>query len=101
MNIPRFLDVFPYRKYRVTGKSMEPTVKDGATVIVTRFFRPKCNDVIALQHPTKHHVLIKRIQEVSNGRFRVLGDNNTESTDSRHFGLVKRNAILGKVVAVF
>ena len=78
---------------------MLPNYKDREKVIVNRwgyiFQKPKINDVIIIY---KKKTMIKRIKEVKNNRFFVVGDNLSQSTDSRDFGLVEKKDILGKVV---
>ena len=78
---------------------MLPNYKDRDKVIVNRwvyiFQKPKINDVIIIY---KKKTMIKRIKEVKNNRFFVVGDNLSQSTDSRDFGLVEKKYILGKVV---
>ena len=78
---------------------MLPNYKDRDKVIVNRwvyiFQKPKINDVIIIY---KKKTMIKRIKEVKNNRFFVVGDNLSQSTDSRDFGLVEKKDILGKVV---
>lgn len=39
--------------------------------------------------------------EVLDGHYYVLGDNRTRACDSRHFGVVPRERLVGKVVATF
>ena len=58
--------------------------------------KPKIGDVIVLQHPTKHPLLIKRIRKIENNTYWVEGDNKIRSMDSRAFGFVSRKQIIGK-----
>lgn len=41
-----------------------------------------------------------KIYEVDENSFFVLGDNRFYSTDSRHFGFVKREEIVGKIIPI-
>jgi nickel-type superoxide dismutase maturation protease len=89
-------------RFRVEDTSMEPTLKPGDYVIVNRlaylFGKPSKNDVIVLKHPQqKEKFLVKRIAEIRDSEYFVLGDNTEFSKDSRHFGPIKRNMIVGKV----
>jgi type IV secretory pathway protease TraF len=43
---------------------------------------------------------VKRITKIDNKMFFISGDNLNESTDSRHFGMIKRRDILGKVIYI-
>ena len=86
--------------FRVEGNSMTPTLNDGEVVLVKHTRRVKVGDVVLAQHPYKQSVkVLKRIGEVNDqGRYILAGDNPEESTDSRSFGSLKRQDILGKVV---
>jgi signal peptidase I len=42
-----------------------------------------------------------RVYTLKDGEYMVLGDNRSQSTDSRFFGVVKKNRLQGKVVARF
>ncbi len=81
---------------RVVGKSMWPVLDPGQIVIVARKWRYYEEDVVVLLHGGREK--IKRVRVLERGRFDVRGDNPSESTDSRHFGLIEREAIVGKVI---
>ncbi len=89
------------RKYEVIGHSMEPTLKNGEEIIVNRLsyilFSPKINDVVAIADEMMK-IYIKRIKEISDGKYYVLGDNPQDSKDSRSFGWIEKKDIIGKVV---
>lgn len=53
-------------------------------------------DVVVIMHNGLEK--IKRIRAIQNGRYDVRGDNASKSTDSRHFGLLEKRDIAGKVV---
>lgn len=92
---------FPVKKYRVIGKSMEPTFKDGDTVFACdflfRFSRPKKGNIVVISHPIKGIPIIKRIRDVENDSYFLEGDNVTGSSDSNDFGWIERKKLLGKV----
>lgn len=76
---------------------MFPTLKNGEHILVLRFFLSlKEGDIIIVKDIIEKKSLVKRIKKSDNGRYYVIGDNEKESTDSRHFGWVKRKQILGK-----
>lgn len=106
---------------------MEPTLKDNQILFVDRvsyFTRnPKAGDIIVMQFPgdTNQRIFVKRIiglpsqnfqssdqdhyGEVANknfilgaGEYYVLGDNRDQSSDSRLWGPVSRENIIGHVL---
>ena len=86
------------RRFVVSGNSMEPLFKHEDMILV----KPqnqiiKEDDIVLLIHPQGDLVLVKRVMYEEDGKFFVQGDNKTESTDSRHFGMVSRAQIQGVV----
>ncbi len=78
---------------------MLPKYKIDDTVIVRKLaLRLKVNDVVILTHPQTGRLLLKRIKKIKKKTYFVLGDNERESTDSRNFGWIQRNNIIGKVI---
>jgi signal peptidase I len=93
---------------------------------VARFAGPAVGDVVVLDAPDEDKVLLKRdgaLREllggadhpvrltagggpdfgpvtIPDGRYLVIGDNRGDSRDGRYFGLVTREAILGRAVGV-
>ncbi|MEB3355507.1 MAG: nickel-type superoxide dismutase maturation protease [Synechococcales bacterium] len=95
------------RRYRVVGRSMLPLLQPDDEVLVDptayRQTPPVEGDLVLIDHPDRPHFrLVKRVRLVlPTGHCFVLGDNPTESTDSRQFGAVAAKQILGKVVCRF
>ena len=92
------------RRFRVVENSMLPTFRDGDEVLVAvgekRPFSP--GDIVIAQHPLKAMKLIKRVDKVlADGRLFLLGDNPAESSDSRAFGPVAPQFIIGRVTGKF
>ena len=110
---------------QVTGKSMETTYHNGQRLLATRAYwlvgNIKRNDVVVVKSETPGEYLIKRVNRlggetvdwlnvpddhkleagtytVPQNSVYVLGDNLPESADSREFGPVPLNRIMGKVV---
>lgn len=81
---------------------MLPAYKEKDKVLVNRWayilFNPKINDAVII---FKKRIMIKRIKENKNNKFFVVGDNLLQSTDSRHFGLIEKKDILGRVIFKF
>ena len=94
------------RRYRVVGESMVPTLLPGQSVLVDpRAFRkrlPGVGELVWLRDPRQlDRMLLKRVLSVEEARVFVLGDNPSSSTDSRGFGAVPMELILGRVVCTF
>ena len=82
---------------RVAGESMEPYVGHG-TVVVARGFHLKLKKydvVVVRQHGIEK---IKRILKIKDGKMYLVGDNPRKSKDSRHFGWVPTDWVVGKVI---
>lgn len=109
INLPSIL---PLRRFVVVGDSMTPGYKPGRRLLISpvllRFSPPKEGDVVVIQHPNdSEKQLLKRIIGIPGDKiegiglgvedYYVLGDNKAKSEDSRQFGVVKKNQILGKV----
>ncbi len=96
--------MLPFARYRVEGESMTPAVTRGSRVLVSRasywFSDPRPGDVVVVRDPReRERLLLKRIESGPAGEgYRVLGDNPDARTDSRVFGAVPRDLILGKVL---
>ncbi|MDD5711000.1 MAG: vitamin K epoxide reductase family protein [Candidatus Colwellbacteria bacterium] len=89
-------------RFVASGNSMLPVYPAGSKLFVSRavciFYRPKVGDAVVLRDPRNGRLILKRIKSGNGGEYWVEGDNPVESTDSRSFGLVKREDIIGKVM---
>jgi nickel-type superoxide dismutase maturation protease len=89
-------------RFKINGHSMEPTLKENQIVLASTlpysFSKPKIGDIIALKDPRDEKILIKRITKIENKTYFVMGDNMSDSTDSRQFGMIKRDQIIGKIL---
>ncbi len=76
---------------------MFPTLKPGQEVLARHWFiKVRVGDLIILKKDRKE--MVKRVQKISGNEVFVVGDNKKMSTDSRHFGPVKQNQIIGKII---
>lgn len=92
--------MLPISIFKVRGKSMEPTFRNGSYVIVgsTKLFKPSIDDVVVIKAPGRDLLMIKRITQIKKNRVYVIGDNEKESTDSRYFGFIDKERIVAKVL---
>lgn len=100
------------------GKSMTPTIRPGTVLVVNRaayglhipfsgrylvrWGAPRESDVVVFPSPVGH-IAVKRCSfaaDIPAGYFMALGDNAAESYDSRNYGPVPIDAVLGKVVGI-
>ena len=102
LNIIHYL--CPISKYKIIGESMYPILRSGDFVLVNRlaylYSAPKIGDIVAARDPRDGKIIIKRVIKIENTKYHVEGDNRTASTDSRDFGLIDKNNIIGKVIFV-
>ena len=96
----------------VNGKSMEPTLVDGQVLLLYKAAywnaKPQTGDIVVVQHGLDQY--IKRIgacpgeippgetNQLPEGRYYILGDNPNVSVDSRDFGSISENLIIGKIL---
>ncbi|MCU0316907.1 MAG: signal peptidase I [Fimbriimonadaceae bacterium] len=115
---------FNFHTVQIKGKSMEPTFNSGERLLVTSAYwlvgDIKKNDIIVVNSPSGDSV-IKRVYavggdtvdffnapeswDITQGEYRVppgtyyiVGDNRPQSEDSRVFGPISRDRVLGKVI---
>jgi phage repressor protein C with HTH and peptisase S24 domain len=79
---------------------MEPTLKVDMLVLTQKVYRStklKPQDMIVYQSNNgEYH--IKRISAINGHQYLVLGDNPSDSLDSRSLGPINREHIIGKVI---
>ena len=60
-------------RFVINGHSMEPTIKENQTVIVSAIpyllRTPKINDIIAIESPVEEKILIKRITKMNHNNY--------------------------------
>ena len=85
---------------------MEGVISEG-DLITYKKINPKnldldVGDIVVASHPKiKGKLIIKRIYKISQNKFDLRGDNFLSSTDSREWGLIELDLIVGKVEKIF
>ncbi|MCM2388032.1 nickel-type superoxide dismutase maturation protease [Streptomyces albipurpureus] len=88
----------PFGFAEVFGPSMYPTLRPGDQLLVHYGAQVRPGDIAVLRHPLQQDLLIvKRIAERRDGGWWVLGDNPGADGDSRVFGAVPPELLLGRV----
>lgn len=89
------------RVWRVRGNSLAPEVKDGEFVLAVNFpilFSLHNGDKVLFHHP-QYGVLIKEVKAIDAQHHTVwVEGSHPYSVDSRSFGPIDREHILGKVI---
>ena len=108
------LKLFFFEFMTAQGHSMEPAIKSGAVLVVSRlryglrlpwrqkylvrWAKPKEREVVVFYTPSGE-LAVKRCSEpIDGGVFFAEGDNRTDSYDSRSYGPVPVDNIIGKVL---
>lgn len=103
---------FFFGAFVVEGSSMTPTLHGGDQVLVLQnrllSFHVKEDDIVvidgqrlAVSDPSDGLPLIKRIHRHFDSGYFVTGDNPMKSIDSRRFGPVPSESLVGKAVLVY
>ncbi len=86
---------------RVSGLSLFPSYHDGDYVLVAPPIVAggiKAGDIVVFHRPDNGHTTIKQVDHIlPDHNLFVLGTHD-DSVDSRHFGPISRQSIVGKVV---
>ncbi|MDR1932511.1 MAG: signal peptidase I [Spirochaetales bacterium] len=112
-----FLRVFVFDIFRVEGRSMEPAIKSENILLVSRaayglrnplaegyllrWSTPRVQELIVYRDPRDGEFRIKRCAAVSDLGVVLRGDNSGDSVDSRLYGSVPVERIIGKVLICF
>lgn len=81
---------------KVSGHSMQPALIEKDIVIVSSLFPIHMFNMVAFKHEGK--TFIKRVTEIKDNTYRLVGDNINDSIDSRSFGDIEKHDIIGKVI---
>jgi nickel-type superoxide dismutase maturation protease len=88
--------VLGWRTIAIAGDSMVPTTGPGDWWLVREGTAIRAGDLVAFWHPQRVDLLVvKRAAEQRADGWWVLGDNAERSDDSRVFGAVPRELIVG------
>jgi len=88
---------------QVTGESMQPTLLPGDRVLVDPYAytatMPQVGDVVLVWHPYKKDLsIIKRVADITpEGRLVLQSDNPRVGSDSRSFGTLSPQRLIGRV----
>ena len=85
-----------YLLVRVLGNSMVPTLKSGDFLLVGKTKEFSIGDLVVIEHGGSR--LVKRIVDENTSQIWLSGDNVREGSDSRSFGWVEKDQIVGRVI---
>jgi signal peptidase I len=107
------LKIFFFDFIIAQGSSMEPAIQNGRVLIISRlryglrlpwmqdylvrWAYPKIGEVVVFYTPSGE-LAVKRCTAMAEGGFIAQGDNSNVSYDSRSYGAVPLNNIIGKVL---
>ncbi|MDR2471206.1 MAG: signal peptidase I [Treponema sp.] len=110
-----FIKIFLFDLMITQGRSMLPTLRPGSLLVVNkaaygfrlpglgiylfRWARPRRGDLVVFYTPLGERAVKRCTYEEEGENFFARGDNDLESFDSRSYGLIPQDHILGKVVA--
>ncbi len=77
---------------------MLPTLTPGEFVLINPQAVAAIGDLVVADHPHKSIQILKRVEGFDEtGNVRLESDNQSEGSDSRHFGLISPSAVHGVV----
>jgi nickel-type superoxide dismutase maturation protease len=99
-------------RIEVRGASMVPTLLPGDQALAVSRRHPKKGDVMVVEHPGRPgYEMVKRVtalpgeavgeRTLDEDEYWVEGDRADASSDSRHFGPVRRDLLKARVVLVY
>jgi len=85
---------------RVSGASMAPTLPEGSVIAVRRSDGglPSLGQIVVVRDPHTGRRLVKRCSSHGANTFAVCSDNPHEARDSRSFGPLSRQHLIGLAV---
>lgn len=88
--------IFFVKGFVVSGHSMEPTLHDGQYLLYTHITQANPGDLIVFT--LDNEVLVKRVDFIEDHMYWVTADNQMNSMDSKDFGFIPEQNILGVVI---
>jgi phage repressor protein C with HTH and peptisase S24 domain len=85
-----------FKLLRISGHSMEPALSAGSFVLIWKTKRIAPGNIIAFKRDNL--LYIKRVKTITDDELYMLGDNSSDSFDSREFGSIRINDVIGKVI---
>lgn len=90
---------WPLSAVAVAGDSMTPTLRPGDLLIIARTGRIRPGDLVMARRPDRPTLLlVKRVISAEMDGWWLEGDNPARSDDSRLFGPVPSDCVLGRVL---
>jgi len=86
------------QRYKITGYSMAPSLREGARVVTCVHWPLQLGDVVICRLPASGRETVKRLVRITGDDYYLEGDNLAMSTDSRHFGPLSKTDILSRVL---
>jgi signal peptidase I len=92
--------LLPLRRFVVEDTSMRPTLQPGDRLVVFQWAKPRLGDIVVFREPDRLLTFgVKRVaSRAPNGQVVVHADNPNVSRDSREYGPVRDELIVGRVV---
>jgi nickel-type superoxide dismutase maturation protease len=88
-----------YLPVRVTGDSMLPTLRPGDFLLIGPASHLQVGNLVAVKvDQVGEQLLVKRVVDIDVDLYWLSGDNIKASQDSRTFGWISKNQIIGKVI---
>lgn len=90
----------PISLFKVPDSSMEPVLKRGQYLLVSGMIKGVSEgDLVVLKHPYRGLGMVKRVRKMEKNGYFVVSDKDIPTAeDSRHFGKVSSEHIVGKVL---
>ncbi|MGH7234704.1 MAG: S26 family signal peptidase [Candidatus Saccharimonadales bacterium] len=82
---------------RVVGGSMSPKLSPGQLLVSSGWFRDINPGEVCIFYQDGREK-VKRAERVTKNKVFFIGDNLSFSSDSRHFGWIKKEAVIAKVI---